>query len=280
MGAAFAQQTETVIASDDSFLPLGIGEDVGADTSPEQTRETLTPLAEIPQELASSVSEPTNEIAESAAVEESETLVALGDAPVAPEEAHASAEAVLSEGSEAAVAASEGIENSTTSDNAEQSNAETTGEPAEVAAEQIQAAPAEPIMIEVWRMRRQQFQRRPERPPKRQPRVFNITPRPPKEGANGQQRVRRDRTEEQKPEGETVTAEAHATERPVRAPDQRPRFKGKDDRRRNDRHDDRRGARPSTFTTETRSRDRAPDPDSPFAKLAALKAELEKNTKG
>jgi ATP-dependent RNA helicase SUPV3L1/SUV3 len=132
----------------------------------------------------------------------------------------------------------------------------------------------------VWRMGRQQFQRRPERQHKRQPRVFNITPRQSKEAGNAPQRFRRDRTEGHKPEGETVSAEAQATERPARAPDQRPRFKGKDDRRRNDRHEDRRGARPSTFTTETRSRDRAPDPDSPFAKLAALKAELEKNKKG
>jgi ATP-dependent RNA helicase SUPV3L1/SUV3 len=233
------------------------------------------------EEPAPSASETVEPVPESAAPAESETLVALGDAPVAPEEAHASAEAVLSEASEAGVAASESTENSTNSDNAEQSSDETTGEPAEIAVEKTEDTPAEPVMIEVWRMGRQQFQRRPERQQhKRQPRVFNITPRPPKEGANGPQRFRRDRAEEQKPEGEAVTAEAQATERPVRAPDQRPRFKGKDDRRRNDRHDDRRGARPSTFTTETRSRDRAPDPDSPFAKLAALKAELEKNKKG
>jgi ATP-dependent RNA helicase SUPV3L1/SUV3 len=142
-------------------------------------------------------------------------------------------------------------------------------------------------MIEVWRMGRQQFQRRPERPQKRQPRqprVFNITPRPQKEGAEGEQRFRRAR-----PDGPSAeaNAEAGATapagERPARAPDNRARFKGKDDRHRNnrnDRNDDRsRSARPSTFSTETRSRDRAPDPDSPFAKLAALKAELEKNKK-
>jgi ATP-dependent RNA helicase SUPV3L1/SUV3 len=136
-------------------------------------------------------------------------------------------------------------------------------------------------MIEVWRIGRQQF-RRPERPQKRQPRVFNITPRAPTEGANREQHVRRDR----RPAPQTAEADdgsgtgAPPTERPPRAPDQRPRFKGKDERRRNDRNEDRRSARPSTFSTETRSRDRAPDPDSPFAKLAALKAELEKNKKG
>jgi ATP-dependent RNA helicase SUPV3L1/SUV3 len=279
-GAASAQQTETLIASDDSFLPLGIGEEPATDESHEQSDEALALASEMVEEPAPSVSETVEPVPESAAPAESETLVALGDAPVAPEEAHASAEAVLSEASEAAVA-SETTENSTTSESAEQSSGETTGEHAEAAAEETEETPAEPVMIEVWRIGRQQFQRRPERQQhKRQPRVFNITPRPPKDGANGPQRFRRDRTEEQKPEGEAVTAEAQATERPVRAPDQRPRFKGKDDRRRNDRYDDRRGARPSTFSTETRSRDRAPDPDSPFAKLAALKAELEKNKKG
>jgi ATP-dependent RNA helicase SUPV3L1/SUV3 len=136
-------------------------------------------------------------------------------------------------------------------------------------------------MIEVWRIGRQQFQRRPERPQKRQPRVFNITPRPPKEGADREQHFRRDRRQDQpRPEGEAASVTVGAVERAAPAPDNRPRFKGKDDRRRNDRHEDRRSARPSTFSTETRGRDRAPDPDSPFAKLAALKAELEKNKKG
>lgn len=171
----------------------------------------------------------------------------------------------------------------TDSETAGSSSAEGKGEPAseEPALEQAEAAQAEPTMIEVWRMGRQQFQRRPERQHKRPPRVFNITPRAQKEGANGQQRFRRDhRPNEQKPEGEAVTTEAGTNERPARAPDQRPRFKGKDERRRNDRHGDRGSARPTSFTTETRSHDRAPDPDSPFAKLAALKAELEKNKKG
>jgi ATP-dependent RNA helicase SUPV3L1/SUV3 len=280
-GAAPTEPAEALVATDDSFLPLGIGEEPGADGSHEEPREALASALEMSEEPAPSASETVEPVPESAAPAESETLVALGDAPIAPQEAHASAGAVLSEANEAGVAASESIENSTSSEDAEQSSGETTGEPAEVAAEQTEEAPAEPVMIEVWRMGRQQFQRRPERQQhKRQPRVFNITPRPPKEGVNGQQRFRRDRTEEKKPEGDAVTAEAQAAERPVRAPDQRPRFKGKDDRRRNDRHEDRRGARPSTFTTETRSRDRAPDPDSPFAKLAALKAELEKNKKG
>jgi ATP-dependent RNA helicase SUPV3L1/SUV3 len=235
----------------------------------------------MPQEPGSSTPEATEEtLAEATAPAESETLVALGDA-LAPEEAHASTEAVSSDENAAAVATSESTESIPTTDNAEQHAAEAASEPADAAPEETEAAAAEPIMIEVWRMGRQQFQRRPERQQhKRQPRVFNITPRPQKEGGSGAQRFRRDRADEPKPEAEAANAEAHTSERPAPAPDQRPRFKGKDDRRRNERHDDRRGGRPSTFSTETRSRDRAPDPDSPFAKLAALKAELEKNKKG
>jgi ATP-dependent RNA helicase SUPV3L1/SUV3 len=281
-GAASSDQADTLVASDDSFLPLGIGEDVSADALPEQTDETLAPVAEMPQAPGSSTPEATEEtLAEATAPAESETLVALGDAPVAPEEAHASTEAVSSDENAAAVATSKSTESIPTTDNAEQHAAEAAGEPADAAPEETEAAAPEPIMIEVWRMGRQQFQRRPERQQhKRQPRVFNITPRPQKEGGSGAQRFRRDRADEPKPEAEAANAEAHTSERPARAPDQRPRFKGKDDRRRNERHDDRRGGRPSTFSTETRSRDRAPDPDSPFAKLAALKAELEKNKKG
>jgi ATP-dependent RNA helicase SUPV3L1/SUV3 len=274
-GAASVQQTESLLTSDDSFLPLGIGDEPAPDESREQSDEALAPASEMADEPAPSASETAEPLSESAAPAQTETLVALGDAPVAPEEAGASGEAVLSD----AAVAPQIVENSTRPHDPERSKAEAAGEPPEVPTEQTEETPAEPVMIEVWRMGRQQFQRRPERQHKRQPRVFNITPRPPK-AANGPQRFRRDRTEEQKPDGGTVNAEAQAGERPARAPDQRPRFKGKDDRRRNDRHEERRGARPSTFTTETRSRDRAPDPDSPFAKLAALKAELEKNKKG
>jgi ATP-dependent RNA helicase SUPV3L1/SUV3 len=209
-----------------------------------------------------------------AAIAESATLVALGDAPVAPETAEASVEPA---GNNDNAPQSEGQQST------ELGTAETSTQPAsETTTEPTGETPAEPIFIEVWRMGRQQFQRRTERPQKRQPRVFNITPRPPKEGANGEQRFRRDRrpTPQTVEAGDGSNTGAPPAERPPRAPDNRPRFKGKDDRRRNDRNEDRRSARPSTFSTETRSRDRAPDPDSPFAKLAALKAELEKNKKG
>ena len=43
--------------------------------------------------------------------------------------------------------------------------------------------------------------------------------------------------------------------------------------------DDRRGPRPSAGFAAPERRERQPDPDSPFAKLAALKAEMEKKGK-
>jgi ATP-dependent RNA helicase SUPV3L1/SUV3 len=270
------QGNEVWAASDDSFLPLGIGDDA---------QEASEPAEEKPSEGIGTVSDDTSSPDASsvdvqtaseqpAAITESATLVALGDAPVAPETTEISAEPA---GSNDDAPQFESLQ-STEPGTAEAS----TQPPSETTTEPTGEPPAEPIMMEVWRMGRQQFQRRPERPQKRQPRVFNITPRPPKEGGNGEQRVRRDRrpAPQTAEAGDGSSTGTPPSERPPRAPDQRPRFKGKDERRRNDRNEDRRSARPSTFSTETRSRDRAPDPDSPFAKLAALKAELEKNKKG
>jgi ATP-dependent RNA helicase SUPV3L1/SUV3 len=203
---------------------------------------------------------------------ESETLVALGDAPVVPDEAQASAEGATD---------GEGAPQPATSDSAEATSAEAARElTAEGEGQQTAATPEATPMIEVWRTGRQQFQRRPERQ-KRPPRVFNITPRPQKEGdGNDTQRFRRERRQDQQKPGLAEPASAVGAERGAQSADDRPPFKNKDERRRPNRHEDHRSARPASFSTETRSRDRAPDPDSPFAKLAALKAELEKNKKG
>ena len=270
-----ALPSEVSAASDDSLLPLGIGDDVqeAPQTTEEQESESAVAVAEetsTPDVLSTLEETPAAE--EPTAPAESATLVALGDAPVAPEAAEASADAGESSETEPSPAPSQGEETSTTD-----APTEAAGE---AGAETTDQTPAAPPMIEVWRMGRQQFQRRPERPQKRQPRVFNISPRPPKEVAHGEGRVRRDRAEQKvETAGQNAAATPEGTtERPARAPDNRPRFKGKADGRRDERHD-RRSARPTSFSTETRSRDRAPDPDSPFAKLAALKAELEKNKK-
>jgi ATP-dependent RNA helicase SUPV3L1/SUV3 len=273
------EPSQVSITSDDSFLPLGIGDDVQEvpETAEEKEPESAgTASDETSPADVTSVGEEAKETGvQPTAVEESTTLAALGEAPVAPEGAEASVEAFVDQATSPQSTSLQSTDSSTP-----KASAGSVSEPA--AAAPTEEAPAAPPMIEVWRVGRQQFHRRPERPQKRQPRVFNITPRPAKEGANGEQRFRRHQRQDQpRPQGEPASVvEMGAVERPAPAPDNRPRFKGKDDRRRNDRHEDRRSARPSTFSTETRGRDRAPDPDSPFAKLAALKAELEKNKKG
>ena len=121
---------------------------------------------------------------------------------------------------------------------------------------------AEPTMIEVWTPGRPHQHRREggrpqgRRPEKRAPREWIIPQRPerpkPAEGHDGEKREG-GRKFEGKPRFEG-----------------RPRF----DKPRGDRPRDNRNDR--SFSTEKRERDKQPDPNSPFAKLLALKAELEK----
>jgi ATP-dependent RNA helicase SUPV3L1/SUV3 len=163
--------------------------------------------------------------------------------------------------------------------------------PAEGVTEAVEAAapPAEPEMVDVWR-----------------PARFDRDQRPNRDRNRG-----RHRRDGQKPEGVAAPAVGETGERPQqrhggsRKPwqkrdgkegDRAPgkdgggrRFEGKrDDKRRDggerpdgprrDRDRPRSGdKRPMNFSTE-KQRDRQPDPNSPFAQLAALKAQLEGKT--
>ncbi len=151
------------------------------------------------------------------------------------------------------------------------------------------AAPAEPVLIEVWKPHRHQHGRRHERGEPRgdqQNRRHGGPRRPqgassrpvgeaatveggqPAEGAAPEQkRFERPRREDRRPEGG------------------KPRFEGKKfegkkfDGKFGGKRDDNRGA--DRNYVEKPRREKQADPDSPFAKLAALKAELEaKNKKG
>ena len=115
-------------------------------------------------------------------------------------------------------------------------------------------APVEPALIEVWHPAKPHNQRRPHgkpaRPPAKAPAVLWTRKEPPalvpaaSEPAGQAERPRGPRPERNRPRFD-----------PTRAP----------------------AGPPREFRTQPRpSRERAPDPDSPFAKLAALKAELEK----
>jgi ATP-dependent RNA helicase SUPV3L1/SUV3 len=150
-----------------------------------------------------------------------------------------------------------------------------TAEPAPTEAAEAASAPegepSEPTTIEVWspggrqHHRRDNQQRGRHKPEKRAPREWIIPQRPERP---------------QKPEGERGEGRPKFEGRPRPEGKPRdggkPRFEGRprpDGRR--DRPFENRGDRPFA-SSEKRERDRKPDPDSPFAKLLALKAELEK----
>ena len=115
-------------------------------------------------------------------------------------------------------------------------------------------APAAPAEIEVWHPAKPHNERRQHhRPKKKEPAVLWTRKEPP-------------------PKPEAPEGEAKPQRRPDR-PD-RPRFDK--NKRQGERHERSGGGNaPREFTFRPK-KERGPDPDSPFAKLAALKAELEK----
>ena len=146
----------------------------------------------------------------------------------------------------------------------------TSAEPASgeaAASEAVEAA--EPVLIEVWRQgRRQQGGGRPHH---RRPDQRHKGQRPSEgggaaggEGQNQEGRPRRDRPHWKKPEGDNQDQQRGP--RPPR-PDRDKRHGGKPGGRPQ-------GGKPE-FRQERPVREKQPDPNSPFAKLLALKAELE-----
>lgn len=171
--------------------------------------------------------------------------------------------------------------------------------PEAAAAEAVEATPTVPEEIEVWRPHRHQGGRRPEhgqrgrrdgeqargerpqregrpgghrrdgRPGQQQPAVARTEGEAPRrqERPRHEERPRRDEQPRQsRPEGG----------RPEGGRGPRPDFK-RDGRPGGPRREDRAGGERERFQQAPRSRpaNREPDPDSPFAKLAALKAQLE-----
>ncbi|MGC1446078.1 MAG: helicase-related protein [Xanthobacteraceae bacterium] len=151
---------------------------------------------------------------------------------------------------------------------------------------------AEPIMIEVWMPGRAVRADSPRRRPRhrREPRRDAATPQPQSgEGAatpaaadaaaapstaeateNGQSREGRHSRHRRRQGGER-----HAGERQNQRQNQRQDQRHDRSQRDRDRPQD----RPHVKRFERRERDKAPDPNSPFAKLAALKAQLEADAK-
>ncbi|GJE37518.1 helicase-related protein [Methylobacterium persicinum] len=188
--------------------------------------------------------------------------------PVA--EVTAAAPEAAADDGDAAVAQAPAEQSSTGESSAEDSSAE--------APSKEQSASAEVPPIEVWRLQRHQrpANARPNNRPRGRrdgapggpPGAGNEQRRAEGEGAprQGRDDRRRDRPEGGRPE----------RRRDEGRPDRRPehRGEGRPDPRQEARHA---GPRPDQRPPR---RERAPDPDSPFAKLAALKAQLESGDKG
>jgi ATP-dependent RNA helicase SUPV3L1/SUV3 len=147
---------------------------------------------------------------------------------------------------------------------------EAATEQTSAAATEPTSAAAEPIMVEVWRPSRSDRPRRP-RERHRDSREHRTAMRP--EAAAPAEHVQGSSAE--------PLAGSGASGRPERKPRHRRRQDGEQRRDRADRperpqRDDRR-PRPARF--DRREREKTPDPNSPFAKLAALKAQLEAEAK-
>ncbi len=185
-----------------------------------------------------------------------------------------------------------------------------TAAPGEAAAPEAAAAPAEPELIEVWRPHRHQGGRRPEPGQRNASREGAPREGAPGERAPGGRRgdrpnrgprpggPRRDETQAPAVAAAPGEAAAAPAPRPEREPrrDERPRqgqrgprpdqAQGRPEQGRGPRPDFKRDGRPGgprredrggaeRFQQPARPVSREPDPDSPFAKLAALKAQLE-----
>ncbi|PSC05876.1 helicase [Alsobacter soli] len=245
--------------------------------------------AEPPQPAEAS---PAESVGEEMEVTPMEAIVAdFAAGGVAPEAAPAALELDQQENAAAAVA-----EASAEPATAEASESALSAQPAVDAAgadapvdAPAETTPAEPALIEVWRQHRHHGGQRPARD--RNARGG----RPGERGAH----LGRGRHSEQ-PQGERGPRHERGP-RPMRANDGRPAAEGRSEGRpdgeraehRGPRRDERfgngkgphrgsgkGGGKPAGGWTERPPREKAPDPNSPFAKLLALKAELESKQKG
>jgi len=143
---------------------------------------------------------------------------------------------------------------------------------ADGAAEQ-NAVAAEPALVEVWRPARPEGRRRPRERHREQRRAPRTEVSATAEHAAGQPQT-------QNAEPAAEPAADSTSRRPDRPPRHRRRPDGEHRRERPEtsrREQDRRPPRPARF--DRREREKQPDPNSPFAKLAGLKAQLEAEAK-
>jgi ATP-dependent RNA helicase SUPV3L1/SUV3 len=152
----------------------------------------------------------------------------------------------------------------------------TQSEPAPANAEQEIVVAEEPVLIEVWRPGRVGGRPEGRRRPRFKRREGGRDSRAPEQGAPQQpeQVAAVDAGSPTTPEAPPKEERHHRHHRRQK-PDQR--FDRPQHERTRDRERPERSARPPRY--ERREREKAPDPNSPFAKLAALKAQLEAEAK-
>jgi ATP-dependent RNA helicase SUPV3L1/SUV3 len=268
LAAAATEPAKVVVPADAAEVPAEASEEASEAAPAEASADTSvdTPPAEEATVAASLPAEPV-EAPEPAAPEPEPVAAAESavpdetavEAPVANEAADAApAEAVAS---------------------ADEDSSPEEAPPAEEAAagEEVEAAPAEPVTVEVWHLQRHQ-------------RPAHQRPRPRGGAGRGRDGAQEGRPQEGRPhggrrpdQGRGPGQEGRPDGRPPRR--DRPEGEGREQRHggprrerfeggRPERRDEQRHAGPRTDQRPPR-RERQPDPDSPFAKLAALKAQLE-----
>ena len=243
-----------------------------APTEPAKQSVVAPETAEAQQETSEASAEPATEDAPAegtVAKAEAEPLIAQAEAPVEPEPETAPVEAEAQPATEPQPATEDAVPaEEPVADIAAEGEAASTASAEEAPADE-QAAPAEVAQIEVWRLQRHQrpANARPNNRPRggRRDGAQPGAPDQPRR-AEGQGRDdRRDDRRRERPEGGRPDRR-----RDENRPERRPEHRGEG------RHDPRQerhgGPRPDQRPPR---RERAPDPDSPFAKLAALKAQLE-----
>jgi ATP-dependent RNA helicase SUPV3L1/SUV3 len=256
--------------------PAAVAETTANAPATDSASEAASEPTEVPATDALAVS------AEPSSIVSEEVLAPDTETEAAPEPAGATAEPASAESAPIEPPSAESAPAGPASDVAAQVEAA----PAEIAdvadtaasaagadstAEQVQS-PEDPVLVEVWRPGRLEGRRRPrdrQRGDRRAPRIgasqqVSASTEPAPAMAEG----------ESKAPGEAETSEA--SPRSGRPPRHRRRG-GEHGRDRSERPERERTARPARF--ERREREKAPDPNSPFAKLAALKAQLEANAK-
>ncbi len=279
------------------------------------TVEAPAAESEAPTEAAAEASPVSDEAGKEAPVAEAVTEVETAEATVAADSEPASVEAAAepAEAVAEAAATDEALEAPAAEVAATEAPTEAPADaPAEGAVpsgETAAAAPEEPAMIEIWRPGR--FDRRPPRE-QNERRGGQRHRGPQQQGAAGEGEPRREggqqrrdgRPQHGQPRGEGAPAEGRRPDnrggehkgprredrgpRPDRRNERGPEAEGeRPDRRHGERagerhgeRDQRRGPAPQQQRREEPRRERPIDPNSPFAALAALKADLEAKKRG